>query len=100
MTIREISNSPKSQGADEVIAYTLNTTPWGGYDSGATVVIKDSSGEDVSSTHLTGSPSESNDVITTPAVKSLVSGETYRLEIKWVYSGNTFETFCILNGET
>ena len=100
MTIREIKNSPLPQGEDESVAYTLDTDDWGGYSSGAAVVIKDSSGTDVSATKLSGSPSESGGVITTPLVTGLTKGESYRLEIKWVYSGNTFETFVVLRAET
>jgi len=100
MTIREVANSPLPQGEDESIAYTLDTEPWGGYSSGAAVVIKDADGTDVSSTNLSGSLSESGGVITTPLVTGLTKGEIYRLEIAWVYSGNTFEAFCTLKAET
>lgn len=99
MTIRKVKESPRHQGEDERIAYTVDTTPWGGYDSGVAVVLKDADGDDISSTNLSGSPSVSGDVITTPLVISLVRNVKYRLEIKWVKSGNTFETHCEIIGE-
>jgi hypothetical protein len=98
-TIREVKESELPQGVDEIIAYTVDTTPWGGYTSDAAVILKDSDGEDVSGDNLSGAPSEAADVITTPLVYGLTAGENYRLEILWVYSGNTFETFLTLMAE-
>lgn len=99
MTLRKVKESPRYQGEDERIAYTLDTTPWGGYDSGAAVVIKDAADDDVSSVHLSGSASEAADVITTPLVIVLVENLKYKLEILWVKSGNTFEAYCEIIGE-
>jgi len=99
MTIREVKNSPKRQGEDERIAYPLDTIPWGGYDSGAAVVLKDEDGNDISLTNLSGLVSVAGDVITTPLVINLKHGGVYRLEILWVKSSNTLETFCEIIGE-
>lgn len=93
MTTRKFKESPMKQGQDEEIAYILNTTPWGGYDSDAAAIIKDASGTDVSSTNMSGSVSASDPNITTPLVISLAPNVKYRLEIKWVKSGNTFEAY-------
>ena len=93
---RRIQESPLYQGEDEQIAYTLTTTPWGSDPTGEAVVLKDIDGEDVSETHLTGSPSVDGDVITTPTVHSLVAGQRYRLEIKFTVSGNVMETYATI----
>jgi hypothetical protein len=87
------------QGTDERVAYTLNTTNWGGYTSGAACVIKDESGKVTTSTNLSGSASETGGVITSPLVISLTAGVKYRLEFLWVYSGNTFEAYLEIIGE-
>lgn len=99
MTIRKVKNSPMPQGEDEKIAYYVDTAPWGGYSSGAAAIIKDASGTDVSATHMPGAASEAGGVITTPLVILLTRNIKYRLEILWVYSGNTFETYCEIIGE-
>ena len=88
------------QGADEQIAYTLTTTPWGNTPTSVAVVLKNSAGTDVSSTCLSGSASVSGDVITTPIVKSLTADAQYRLEIKFTISGNIVETWANLFGQT
>jgi hypothetical protein len=97
---REVKESPIYQGSDEIIAYTLTTTPWGSSPSSPTVVIKSLPDlSDTSVTNLNGAPSVLGDVITTPAVKSLTAGTRYRLEIKFTISGNVFETYCIIIAE-
>ena len=97
---REVKESPLYQGSDERIAYTLTTTPWGGTPASPTVVIKTwPDGTDVSATKLTGNASANGDVITTPLVISLTSGQKYHLEIKWTNSGNTFEAYAEIIGE-
>ena len=98
-TDRRIEQSPLYQGEDEEIAYTLTTTPWGSDPSSPAVVLKDADGTDVSSTYLDGSASVSGDVITTPTVKSLVDGASYRLEIKFTIAGNIEEAWADINGD-
>ncbi len=97
---RKVKESPLTQGTDEQISYSLTVTPWGASPSSVSVVLKNSAGTDVSATNLTGSASVSGNVITTPAVKSLTVGEKYRLEIKFTISGNIFEAWCDIYGET
>ena len=99
-TTRRIVESPLYQGVDEQIAYTLTTTPWGSSPTSVAVVLKNSAGTDVSSTYLSGSASVSGNVITTPVVKSLVVDAWYRLEIKFTCSGNIFEAFADIVGQT
>jgi hypothetical protein len=96
---RKVKESPRYQGVDEEIAYVIDTTPWGGYDSGATCVIKNGSGDDVSETHLSGSVSVNGDEITTPKVKSLAADVKYRVELSWVKSANKLECYWDLIGE-
>lgn len=83
------------QGADEQISYMLTTTPWGSDPSDVAVAAYNKSANftDVSSTVLSGSPSVSGDVITTPMVKSLIEGNTYRVEVKFTTSGNVMECY-------
>ena len=99
MSIRKVDESPITQGTDEQIAYNIDTTPWGGYDSGAACIIKNGSGADVSETHLSGSVSVNGNIITTPKVISLVPEVKYRLEVAWVKSANKFECYCEFIGE-
>lgn len=97
--IREFKESPLVQGEDEIVAYDLTTTPWGGSPASSAAVIKDPKGRDVSATCLAGSASEAGDVITTPLVQNLTSGIRYRLEVQWTSGGNTLEAFGFIDGE-
>lgn len=84
------------QGVDEIIAYQVDTSLWPGTGDPASVVVKlyqMPAYTDVSSTNLTGSNSVSGDIITTEFVTSLSEGVQYRLEVKWVKSGNTLEAY-------
>lgn len=90
---RMIVESPLKQGADEQIYYTLTTTPWGSSPAAVAVVLKDSTGLDVSSTKLSGAASVSGDVITLPKVTSLTAGSNYRLEVKFTVSQNVCEAW-------
>ncbi len=104
MTIREIAEGPQPQGVDEIIVYTLTTTPWGSSPSASAVVVfdvTDGARSDVTSTVMpTGSPSEAGDIITLPALKLLTAGKQYRVEILFTAGGNVFEAFGIVNAET
>jgi len=103
MIKREINESPIQQGADERIAYLLTTTPWGSSPSAPevklySVNITTGAYTDVSTTNLTGTASATGDVITTPLVIGLSEGTRYRIEIKFVSGGNTFEAFGWIEG--
>lgn len=103
-TTREIKEGMQEQGEDEVIVYTLTVpTSWGtsptspsakiySYDSGTRTYT------DVTSTKMSGSASVVGQVITLPAVTGLVDGTTYRVEIKWTDTGNTFEPYAWIKG--
>ena len=100
MTInREFKESPMAQGVDEIVAYNLTTTPWGSSPTSPVVKIYDSAGTDVSSTNLTGSATVNGDVITTPAVKTLTNGNRYKMQVKFVSGGNTYEAFGYIDAE-
>ena len=99
-TTRRTIESPKYQGVDEQIAYTLTTTPWGSSPTSVSVAIKQLPAlTDTSATNLSGSAGVAGDVITMPLVKSLVADTQYRLEIKFTCSGNIFEAWSYINGE-
>lgn len=99
--VRELSESPIDQGVDERISYRLNTTPWGGgvTPTSANVYIYDSNRTDLSSTKLSGSASIADEFVSTPLVIGLEADKLYRLEIKFVISGQTFEPYCYIYGK-
>ena len=66
---RMFRESPKEQGEDERVAYKIDTTPWGGFDSSAAVEIKLRGVGDSVVALLEGSVSNVGNVITTPIVK-------------------------------
>lgn len=99
-SIREIKESPLTQGVDERIAYTLTTTPWGSSPGTLVCVLKTVPGlVDVTASKMIGGATASGDIITSPIVYGLVSGQQYRLEFKFTCSGNVFEAYAIINGE-
>jgi len=104
MTVnRQIIESPVFQGVDEIIAYTLDTVEWGGTPTSPSVTVFDITGDaynDVTATVMpSNSPTVTDDVITLSALKLLAANRQYRVEVKFVISGNTMEAFAIVNGE-
>ena len=91
------------QGQDEKIAYSVDTTPWGGTPAGLVVKVFDVTNQgqyaDVSGTCLSGSASASGNDIITPLVQALTPDHTYRLEVQWTNGGNTFEAYGIIKAE-
>lgn len=99
---REAKESPVHQGADEILAYSITTTPWVAAPTSPTAKIfsyVDDTYTDVTATNMSGSASVSGDVITTPTVTGLTAGTMYRVEVKFAVSGNTFEVWFWLQGE-
>ena len=98
---REIIESPVEQGADEEVAYSLTTTPWGGTPTSVSVKLYEGTERtDRTATMLSGSASVASDVITTPTVTGLTVDKQYRLEIKFTEaSGNVVEPYLIINCE-
>lgn len=106
MTNRAIKESPLSQGEDEIITYTLDTTPWGNSPTSVAVVVFDVTGAvatsgwtDVTTTVMpVNSPSVVGNVITLSPLKLLTDGHIYRIEIRFTCSGNQFETYGFIFG--
>jgi len=98
MTTRRYAGK-KWQGTREKRAYYLDTTPWGGYDSDEAVTLISESGEDISDTHLEGSPSVVNGIITTPLVKDLAAGRKYTIHISWKRGDNVNDAYGYIIGE-
>ncbi len=92
-SIREFRESPWEQGIDEERYYTLDTAPWGGSPAWVEVALFDGDYDDVSEVKLSGDVVVSGDMITTPLVRCLAAGSTYRLEIKFVVDGRTEEAY-------
>ena len=100
--IRKIKEGLQYQGADETIVYTLTTTPWGTSPSSTSAKIYEVTVHtftDKTSTNMTGSTSVTGDVITLPAIASLVDGTLYRVEVQFTCSGNIFEAYADLQAE-
>jgi len=55
---------------------------------------------DVSLTKMVNDPTVTDDVITTPVVFGLVAGNLYRCEIKFTCSGNVFEAYAVIRGQS
>ena len=87
------------QGVDERIAYSVTTTPWGGGSGSPAVVVK-LAGDDVTENVVEGSASGDGDVVTTPVIKGLAAGLTYRLEVKWTNSeGQVVEAYGFIDAK-
>jgi hypothetical protein len=102
MKVREIKESPVTQGTDETIVYTLTTTPWASDPTSPSAKIFsfiDDVYADVTSTNMTGAASAVGDVITLPAIGSLVVDTRYRVEVQFTVSGNTFESYAWIYAE-
>ena len=100
--VREFTESPLKQGADESIVRTLLTTPWGSTPTGIEVTLYDvtkGAYTDVSEDCLSGNPSVAGDLITLPALEALEVGHLYRLEVKFTAGGNVFEAWGLFEGE-
>jgi hypothetical protein len=99
---RQTAESPVIQGADESIAYSITTTPWGSTPTSVTMVVWDITDADVpvdvTSTVVTGSISTSGDVITTKRIRLLTLGHKYRVEVLFTDSNsNIWEPFFVID---
>lgn len=113
MTIsREIKEGPQAQGADEQIAYRLDTSNWSAVPASpstpssisakiytVTEVAGVTTYTDVTSTKMSGSCVISGQYITLPVILSLTAGTEYRVECKFTLAGNVFEAYGKINGE-
>ena len=91
----QIIETGLKQGADEEIAYTLTTTPWGDSPSSVSVTAYDMSDSFavVTADILSGSASTTSTSVTTPVVLDLVAGHNYRIEIMFTTGGNVLECY-------
>jgi len=95
---REVVEGPQAQGTDEQIVWTLDISNWGTDPTNISVVVKDSDGDDVTSTVTTGLPlAASSTLINTPRILNLTINEQYRVEVKFtIGTGQVLEAFFIL----
>jgi len=98
---RGVNEGLQQQGVDEIITYTLTTTPWGSTPTSIVVGVDDRTNVsltgaiDVTATVMpTNTPVAAGDVITLSPLKLLTAGHLYRVEVKFTAaSGNTFEPY-------
>ena len=98
---REVQEGKQYQGADEIIAYTLDVTNIGSSPTSPTVIVKDvTNSTTVTSTVMpTNSPTVSGNVITLSALRNLTAEVLYRVEVKYTLSGNTLESYFYVQGQ-
>jgi len=101
MATLEVTEGRKTQSTDEQIAYTVDVSNVGSSPTSPSVKAYDvtTGMNDVSSTVLSGDPSVTGNVITTPTVKSLTAGHLYRIEVKFTISGSIFEHYFEIHAE-
>jgi hypothetical protein len=98
MVSLEVTQGLQNQTTDEQIVYSITTTNWGSDPSSVSVKAYNVSGNaDVTAAVFpTNSPSVADDVITLSPLKSLVKGNTYRIEIKFTSGDNIFECYFLV----
>ena len=101
MISREVVEGRQIQGVDEAVAYSIDTSNWGGSPSSVSAVVKQvSDGTDVTTTVMNpNAPSVATDTITLSALDTLTEGEVYRVEVKFDISSDTFECFFYVHAE-
>ena len=95
MNKHEVNEGIQEQSSDEVIAYDVTTTPWGGSPSSVTVKAYDEkTGTDVTATILpVNSPTVLGDVITLSPLRALTVLHIYRIEVKFTSAGQVLELY-------
>lgn len=102
MVSRAVKESPQPIGEDEVLKFSLTTTPWASSPASVSVVAKDITTDNwtvVTSTILSGSASATGDVITWPSIQTVTAGHKYRVECKWTSGSSTYKCYLILEAE-
>jgi hypothetical protein len=101
MQSRAVKEGRQPQGEDEIVPYTLTTTPWGSAPASVSVKAKDLADDsDVTATVFpVNSPVVSGDVITLSPLKLLTRGHLYRVEVKFVIGTATYEAFFEIQAE-
>jgi hypothetical protein len=100
-TDRYVKESPQNVGRNEKKQFVLDTTPWGGSPTSPACVLYDvtlNTEVDVSATKLSGSPTISGAVITTPLVQLLTAGSDYLLLIRWMKGSEVSEALLLIHG--
>jgi hypothetical protein len=102
MSSRNVIEGRQTQGVDEKIIYSVDTTPWGtGAITNIVVTAKDVTNNfgDVSADVTSGAASEVSGVITLPKIQSLTAGHLYRVEVKYDQANNTRECWFEIQAE-
>lgn len=107
MTVkREINESPMAQGINEIVIYTLDTSPWGGSPSNVAVSvfdyterIMDGNSNVTEDVMPVNTPTVDGDTIALSPLHNLDENIRYRINILWTFSGNTFDTYCYIDTE-
>ncbi|GAH88386.1 unnamed protein product [marine sediment metagenome] len=86
--VREVAEGTQYQGADEELAYSVTTTPWGSTPTNYSAKAYDESvDEDVTGdVFKPNTPGKSGDVITLSRLAALEVGHSYRIEVKFTDS--------------
>lgn len=96
---REVQEGVQYQGEDEVIAYSLDTSATG-VPTSPVVVVKNAAGAVVTGDVMpVNVPSVADSVITLSPLSGLTAGQRYRVEVKYVVSGNTLENYFYVEGQ-
>ena len=97
-----ITEGPQPVGVGETVVPTLTTTNWGSSPSSPTVAIYNANdlSTDLAGTMLTGSASESGDVITLPAISGFTTGNNYVVKVTFTTGSSTLIAKALLKAET
>lgn len=103
-SLREVKESPLTQGTDERVAYVFDYenigTPSTDVSSTDSFQLYDiTNSADVTATKMTGSGGVVDYKVTSPLVISLVAGYQYRLTSKVVVGDNTVSAYAMITGE-
>lgn len=95
MNEHEVLEGILKQSSDEVVSYSVTTTPWGSSPSSVSVKAYDEkTGGDVTTTILpVNTTSVSGDVITLSPLRALTVLHIYRVEVKFTVAGQTLEFY-------
>ncbi len=91
----EVAEGTKYQTSNESHPYEITTTNWASSPTVGTVVVYDESVDEVVTDTVmsTGAHSDSGDVITLKPLDSLTVDHSYRVEVQFATTGNTWECF-------